>query len=151
MPILSVSVVPGLACAFALIALAASDAVKGRTRITQLSVELPAVMRVAKDRAAEIAIRVRNESARSQRLRLGLPLPPEIESDRENLVAVLPEGSPHSRLIWPCTARRRGSYLLQRAYLECSSPLGFWAVRSVIPIRSEIRVFPDLRTERKDL
>ncbi|MCI0534558.1 MAG: DUF58 domain-containing protein [Verrucomicrobiales bacterium] len=151
MPILPATIVPVVLCVVVFVVLITGDAVKGRTRLARLSVELPEVIRVAKDRVAEIVIRIGNESTRTQRLRLGLPFPREIESGREDLVATLPEGSRHSRLTWPCTARRRGSYFLKQAFVECPSPLGFWAVRSAVPVRSEIRVYPDLRPERKNL
>ncbi|MDB6032805.1 MAG: hypothetical protein JWM16_3143, partial [Verrucomicrobiales bacterium] len=40
---------------------------------------------------------------------------------------------------------------LRQACLERPSPLGFWALRSQLPLRSEIRVYPNLFKERKSL
>src|SRR5204863_6499793 len=42
-------------------------------------------------------------------------------------------------------------YRIDAVYLEAQSPLGFWAVRKKAPAQSEIRVYPNLLTERKNL
>src|SRR5262249_39840689 len=56
-----------------------------------------------------------------------------------------------SRFQWPCTPRRRGNYRLERTHLEGASPLGFWAVRAAVPVACELRVYPNLLTERRNL
>jgi len=66
-------------------------------------------------------------------------------------MAVLPQGSECSRLLWPCTPLQRGVYRLHNCYLEGASPLGFWALRGITPIQTEIRVYPDLSRERNNL
>jgi uncharacterized protein (DUF58 family) len=53
--------------------------------------------------------------------------------------------------VWSCKPIRRGKYHLDCAYVEGSSPLGFWAVRKATPAHSEIRVYPNLLTDRKHL
>ena len=63
----------------------------------------------------------------------------------------LPENIRDSSLKWQCRGLRQGLYILEKCYLETSSPLGFWAVRSSAPIRTEIRVYPDLLSERHAL
>ena len=54
---------------------------------------------------------------------------------------------------WPGLARRSGAAIigLNAAYVEGGSPLGFWAVRKTLPVQSEIRVYPNLLNERKNL
>jgi uncharacterized protein (DUF58 family) len=47
--------------------------------------------------------------------------------------------------------RKRGNYRLDGVYLETDSPLGFWAGRKQVSAKSEIRVYPNLMTERKNL
>jgi uncharacterized protein (DUF58 family) len=66
-------------------------------------------------------------------------------------LAVLPDGSERSRLDWPFQPLQRGNYRIQRAYLETASRFGFWAVRGSLPVRCEVRVYPNLLTERKHL
>ena len=64
---------------------------------------------------------------------------------------VLPVKSVWSRLTWVCTPTRRGNYPITQAYVEGYSPFGFWAIRKTVPVQSEIRVYPNLMTERKNL
>ena len=144
------TVISGLliAAAFALVLL---DAVLGYGSLDGISVELPDVIRLLKDRQGSIELRIKNEKMKSIRLRLGLALPQEILSPEEVRVAILPGESGFSCLSWICTAVRRGNYLLERCYLEGSSPLKFWAVRSIAHTHTEIRVYPNLMSERKDL
>jgi uncharacterized protein (DUF58 family) len=130
---------------------AAADAVGARNSLGGISVELPPIARMSKDREAKLELRIRNVSQRARQLRVALPLPREIASEWEEMDVKLPAGSEWSRLTWPCTPTRRGNYPITQAYLESASAFGFWAVRKTVPVRSEIRVYPNLLTERKNL
>jgi uncharacterized protein (DUF58 family) len=46
---------------------------------------------------------------------------------------------------------KRGNYALNSAFVETGSPLGFWSVRVKLAVQSEIRVYPNLLAERKNL
>ena len=140
-----------LACIGAFVIVALADAVAARTSLAGISVELPEVVRMSKDREGKIEMRIRNERQQRKRLRLALALPREIESPQEDLLVELPAASEWSRLAWPCVPRRRGNYPLDAAYVEGASPLGFWAVRTALPARAEIRVYPNLLTDRRNL
>jgi uncharacterized protein (DUF58 family) len=63
----------------------------------------------------------------------------------------LPAGSEWSRVDWPCLPRRRGKYLIETVYVEGGSALGFWLWRRKQAMKVEVRVYPNLLTERKDL
>jgi uncharacterized protein (DUF58 family) len=146
-----VAVPISVACIVALVAIALADALGARASLAGLSVELPAVVRMSKDREAKLEVRIRNERQKEKLLRLALGLPREIQSPDDSLQVLLPRDSEWSRLSWPCQAGKRGNFQLAKAYLEASSPLGFWNVRSTVPARSEVRVYPNLLTERKSL
>jgi uncharacterized protein (DUF58 family) len=134
-----------------LVVVVAADAVGARGRLAGMGVELPAVARMSKDREAGLEVRVRNERQKAGRLRVGLALPREIESAQEEVEVALPAQSEWSHFSWPCRPRRRGRYTIAAAYLEAASPLGFWSVRARVPVRSEIRVYPNLFNERRKL
>jgi uncharacterized protein (DUF58 family) len=134
-----------------LIALALADAVGSRASLAGISLQLPEVVRMSKDHEAKLEVRIRNERRRPKTLRLSLALPRELGSPQEDAWAALPRDSEWSRLDWPCMPRRRGNYQLESAYLETDSPLGFWGARRQVPAQSEIRVYPDLFTERRSL
>jgi uncharacterized protein (DUF58 family) len=128
-----------------------ADAAGTRACLAGISLQLPAVARMSKDREAELEVRIRNERRRSKQLRLALALPRGIESPQEDARIALPRDSEWSRFTWPCRPRQRGSYQLKAACLEADSPLGFWAARRQVAVQSEIRVYPDLFTERRSL
>ncbi len=114
----------------------------------ELKCNLPAVVRLSKDREGAIEIQIKNEQQKEKRIPLGLALPREFSTPQEDLRVQLPGQSHWSRLAWPCTPLRRGNYQLDKCHLETVSPLGFWAVRAAAPVRSEIRVYPNLLRER---
>jgi uncharacterized protein (DUF58 family) len=116
-----------------------------------ISVELPEVVRMSKDRDSSIEVRIRNQSQRLRTLRFGLPLPPQIESSREDEIITLAGDTEWSKFSWQCRPQARGSYRLETACLEARSRLGFWSFRKQLPANSEIRVYPNLLTERRNL
>jgi len=140
-----------LAAIGGLLALALADAAGTRVSLAGISLQLPAVARMSKDRETKLEVRIRNERRRPKNLRLALALPRGIESSQEDAWVALPRDSEWSRLTWPCLPRQRGSYQLEAAYLEADSPLGFWGARRQVPVQSELRVYPDLFTERRSL
>ena len=129
----------------------AVDAFGARRGLAGIGVELPAVARMSKDREAKLELRIRNERQHSRLLRLGLPWPREIKTASEELDTLLPAQTEWSRLTWPCTPLQRGNFRFERAFIEGASPLGFWAARKTVPVQSEIRVYPNLLGERKNL
>ncbi|MEE9217997.1 MAG: DUF58 domain-containing protein [Acidobacteriota bacterium] len=138
-----------LVTAFALLVLA--DAVRSGGRREGLRVELPDLVRLTQDRQGTIEVQVHNASKKKERLRIGLALPHAIGTPSDVRVAELPEGAAVSRLQWPCTARRRGRYRLERCSLEISSRFGFWDIRWAAPARSEIHVYPNLLAESRSV
>jgi len=134
-----------------LLLLALFDALGAWNRLAGISVSLPPLARMSRDRPSKLEVRIRNERQQSRDLRLGLPLPREIQCPNEELQLRLPAQSEWSRLDWACCPRTRGSYRLRTAHLETNSPLGFWAVRKQFETGSEIRVYPNLLREGKDL
>ena len=135
----------------ALAVLALGDALGARTSLAGLSVALPEVARMSKDRAARLELRLRNQRQKPKTLRLALALPPEIQSSQEDASVALPGGSEWSRLDWPCLPLKRGCYPLRAVNIEAASPLGFWAVRKTVDAQTELRVYPNLFQERKNL
>ncbi|MBN1672118.1 MAG: DUF58 domain-containing protein [Kiritimatiellae bacterium] len=131
--------------------LAAGDAVAAHRRTRTIRVALPEVVRLSKDRDGRLPVQIANEAGGSRQLRIGLPLPPEIRSENEELAVRLPADSRLSRIEWPCTPTARGRYLINRCHFACSSPLGFWDATGVSPARTELRVYPNLARERKSL
>jgi uncharacterized protein (DUF58 family) len=113
--------------------------------------DLPPVVRMSRERDATLDLRICNKGGKARTLRLALQMPREFQSAGEELLATLPAQSEWSRLAWPCRPLQRGSYRLESVYVEASSPLGFWGLRACLPAPCEIRVYPNLLQERRDL
>ena len=85
----------------------------------------------------------------TRRLRLGLGWPETVGTPTDELAVTLAAGVERTRLEWVCTAGRRGRYALGRIHYEEASPLGLWARRRSAAAACELRVYPDLRAERR--
>ena len=127
------------------------DALVARGRLIGVRVELPEVVRLQKDRAGTVEVRIQNDAQDARTLRIGFAFPREIAADGDDRTTLLPANAAISRIDWPVTPVRRGQYFLDRVYLEGISPLGFWAARTSQPVRSELRVYPNLFAERKNV
>ena len=134
---------------FVLVALI--DAVRSFRSLAGFTVQLPAVVRMSRDRPGKIELRIRNDKQSARTLRLGLPFPEEIESEQTDTIVSLPAATEWSRYEWPCLPRKRGNYQIETVFLETASPFGFWAHRGIVRVQSELRVYPNLFSERKQL
>ena len=139
-----------LVTVLALALLVLGDALMTQGRARQYGADLPDVIRMTKDRESTIPIRLAQAEG-GGRLRVGLRFPAVFEVDSDAREVQLPEGETMSTITWACTPLRRGNYVLDTVYVETSSPLGFWASRAEVSTRCEIRVYPNLREERRDL
>jgi uncharacterized protein (DUF58 family) len=134
-----------------LVVLVLIDAVRAPENLAGIAVAFPEVTRMSKDREGKLELRIRNERQQDKDLRLALALPRELESKQEEALVSLPADSEWSRLNWVCVPRMRGNYRIGLARLEMSSPFGFWAARKSVAGGGEIRVYPNLFSERKNL
>ena len=144
----------GVLAAFISLAVAAValfDAVRGPGQLQGISADLPEIVRLSKFRDGEFEIYIKNEMPRAQRIRLGLAFPDAIFSTAKERFARLNDASTESVLRWPCKGLKQGRYVLDRYFLGTASPLRLWAVHRSIPVRLEIRVYPNLMVERKNL
>jgi uncharacterized protein (DUF58 family) len=131
-----------------LVVVAALDAVLAYGALDRVQVALPPVVRLTKDRSAALEVKLRDESGKARRLRVGLGFPTAIRTVEEERMVGLPAGTEWWRTEWPCTPNQRGSFRLRNVYLEQASSFGLWAVRRVAPAESELRVYPSLLSER---
>ncbi len=127
------------------------DALSAGRRLAGIRVEAAELVRLQKDRPGAVELRIFNDSLEARTLRLGIAFPREIASDADERTALLPASAALSRLDWPVTPNERGQFFLERVYLEAVSPFGFWAARASQPIRAELRVYPNLFAEHKNV
>jgi len=106
---------------------------------------------MSKGREAKVELRIRNQRQDKRHVRVALGWPREIQPEELELEAALPAETEWSRIAVACTPFQRGRYPLNSAFVETASPLGFWAARKPVSVQSEIRVYPNLLTERKNM
>ncbi len=135
----------------ALFAAIVFDALLAHSRLAGIRVELPTLVRMQKDRPSTVEVRIHNDSQLPRSLRIGFAFPEELAAEEDDRTTLLPIGTVTSRLDWTCTPKKRGQYFLEHAYLEGVSPFGFWSPRVTQPARAELRVYPNLFNERKNV
>lgn len=142
---------PVLALCGTLVAVVVVDAVAGRGGLKSIAVNVPDVVRTSKDRETEIPVRIVDHQMKGRRLAIGLQLPSHMLQDSEFVETILPAGHPVARIAVTCRPQRRGSFVVERFFIQTPSPLGFWDVRGSARGSLEMRVYPNLRSERQQL
>lgn len=128
----------------------AVDSIAGRRKTQRIHATLPLITRLSKNREGFISVLVQNVVSSALKIRLGLPLPASLPGNAD-LTLQLPEGSEFSQAEFVCTPERRGKYLINKIYIEVSSPLKLWNIRRSEAAQAEIRVYPNLSEERRKL
>jgi uncharacterized protein (DUF58 family) len=142
---------PTIVLAAAVLFVAIMDAYRSRRRLEGVRVMLPEVVRISKGREGNFNLQIENEKLTVRRIRLGLAFPEEIYTPAVELNVELPEDNPSSSITWLIKGLQQGRYLIDWCYLETASLWGFWSVRTASQIDMEIRVYPNLFEERKNL
>lgn len=138
---------PVLAVLAAFVGWVVMDAVRSRRHTRQLAVESPAVVRLAKGRPATLPLRLTWSGAGSHRAQIGLALDGGVHAESTTLEFPVSVHEPCIDIAWPIKGREPGRYPLERIYLEMDSRHRFWAFRQALPVASELRVYPNLKTE----
>ncbi|WP_372806026.1 DUF58 domain-containing protein [Pontiella sp.] len=139
----------GSALAAGALAVVLIDAAVSGGRLRNIEVEAPAIVRLSKRVEGLVALRVRSKGRPFRAIRFGVPLPPSIRSDQEHFLMELPKADRWYKLGWTVEPADCGKYALEACCLETASFLGLWLVRRSVPIVAELRVYPNLRRERK--
>lgn len=122
------------------------DALGARHRARHLAVESPAVVRLAKGRPGNIPLRLTWSGADNHQVRIGLALAGGVHTESTTLEFSVTIDDPILDIAWPVEGLQSGCYPLERIYLELDSRHRFWAIRQTLPVASELRVYPNLRT-----
>ncbi len=133
-----------------LVTIAVLDAARSlSSAVPAMRAELPAVVRLTKDRAGEIPVHIHVDSPRCETIRIGLNMPQEFSAAAESILTRLSSDTAQSIVPWPCTAAKRGSFEIENVYIDRTSPWGLWSRYDVLPARAEVRVYPNLAKERR--
>ena len=127
----------------------ALDAVMGRRALEGIGLLTPDLVRTWKGRPAALALTVGNRSRLAKTIRIALEFPTGVNGGDEELTAVLPAGSEHSRIEWMFTPEARGRHRITACALETRSPAGLWSLARRGSAATEIRVYPNLTAARQ--
>jgi uncharacterized protein (DUF58 family) len=137
--------------ALVIIIAVAMDAYRSQGSLKGIRVTLPEVVRISKGREGDFSLQIENQNLKVRRMRLGLAFPEEIYTPAVEQRIELPEDNHTSSVDWLLTGLKQGRYHLDTCYLETASSWGFWSIRTAVRINMEIRVYPNLFDERKNL
>jgi uncharacterized protein (DUF58 family) len=129
----------------------AADAYRSRGRLQQVRIRLPEVVRLSQGREGRLEIQIENRKMIVGRLRLGLALPEAIDTPTAEMMVALPQNNPFSSVSWPLKGLRQGRFHLDACYLEIATFWGFWTIQTAAGVDVDIRVYPDLFNEHKNL
>jgi uncharacterized protein (DUF58 family) len=127
------------------------DAVLSAGRLERVEVVLPELVRFALQQKGVLEVRLRHRPGAESHLRLGLVLPEELGGGEADRRTRLPADADWARLDWACTPRRRGRFRLRECVVETPSAWGLWDVRQPRPVDCEVRVYPSLAGERRQV
>jgi len=113
------------------------------------AVSAPEVVRFAKDRPGVIPLRFENPGKGAMRIRFALGLPAIFKAARPEALVNLPAGAEHAQIEWECAPSRRGRFGGVLACCEAGSRFGLWRLRARTPLACELRVYPNLFSERR--
>lgn len=135
----------------ALLIVVVADGALSLSRLDSLSLDVPDLLRASKDRAVSIPLLVTNPAKTPLIVRFGIPFPREMETEQEEILSRLSAEAETSQIEWNVTPQRRGSFRLNQVFMETTSRLGLWSIRRRAAINGEVRVYPNLLKERKNL
>ena len=149
-------VLPGLesiwlVSAGGLAAAALLDLARGLSRSDWPNAQAPDLLRVTKDRPGHLPLVFDGLDGRAGRMRVALAAPSAVEIEEAERDVVFPENAARARDVWTLTPRRRGRFAGLVVCLARRSPWGFWELRRRQSLATELRVMPNLFSERKAL
>ena len=135
-----------------LLVAACFDAWRAIARLDGFAVSVPEVTRLSCGHAGEVGILFTVPAVlRGTRLRVALDADEGAGITDDARDCLLPAESDRALLAWPCHPARRGLYGVRLAACEADAPWRLWHVVRRLPLAGEIRVYPDLRQERRSV
>ena len=132
--------------------LAVIDLFISASRLAELRISAEPVTRLARDNEGKLVTQLRCDSDPPRQITLGLPLPQEFtQAEDTQRLALTGADAKNWTIVWTVTARARGIFRCPSIFCEVPSVLGLFNIRRKYPLQAEIRVYPNLRRERRQL
>jgi uncharacterized protein (DUF58 family) len=127
------------------------DLLVGLGKYRQLEFQMPAVNRVTAGREFELNLKLNGTGLRGGAIRLVLDLPPTVKPDQSNIPLRIKPGMESLSIPMKAVAEHRGTYQIDRLFFDWISPVRLWVFREERPLKSELRVYPDLALEGRKI
>jgi len=130
--------------------LALLDYYTASNRNATFTVSAPETVRVQKNSSTEFTVAVHlSGKAKLSHITVGLAIPFELGPNNE--VQQIARTDETFVSTWSIHPQRRGAFAIDHTYLRWLSPMGLWEIKKKLPITTTVRVFPDLRRDRRFL
>jgi uncharacterized protein (DUF58 family) len=127
------------------------DLLLGLGKYRQLECQIPAVNRATAGRDFELDLKLNGTGLRSGAIRLVVDLPPTVNPDQSHIPVRIEAGIVTLSIPVKAVAEHRGTYPINRLFFDWISPVCLWVFREERPLRSELRVYPDLALEGRKI
>ncbi len=117
----------------------------------RLTVTAPSRLSLVCGRPGQLGITIRAINQAGFDLQVGLALPAGFASPFREARLKLAKGGDAVCLDWPLTGTKRGRFQVMQCALRIGSPFRLWQLQIRHTISTELRVYPNLRTERRRL
>ena len=125
------------------------DLVLGLGRYRDLGFLLPELVRGTLAEPAELAIQTAHLAVGNGKMRLAVGFPDGLEPECTETRFGLNKADGIVRI--PFVGRSRGSFQIRFIHFDWRSPLGFWVYRDHRTVQCEVRIYPNLRFEGKQV
>ena len=129
----------------ALVSLALADAALGLRAFDGVTAVLQPVTAMRKGIATTLDVTLMRAGA----WRVAVAFPSEFDHDATPVDAAATSDGRASVAQLPVTPTARGRFAIDEVHVQSPTPLGLWEARTALPVDGEIRVHPDLATERR--
>ena len=127
------------------------DLLLGLGKYRQLEFQIPPVNRVTAGRDFALDLKLSGTGLRGGVIRLVLDLPPTVKADQSNISFRIEAGLLNLSIPIKGVAEHRGTYPINHLFFDWISPARFWVFREERPLKSELRVYPDLALEGRKI
>jgi uncharacterized protein (DUF58 family) len=139
-----------LVIGFALL-VALCDFALGLGRYRSLQFSLPDTLRGIRDERVELEARAQFSVRHNDSVRLAVRLPDGLYPEREQTTFPLSRASSEAFIRIPFVGTSRGTFHIHSLYFDWRSPLGLWIHRDHRSVQCEVRIYPNLRLEGKQI
>jgi uncharacterized protein (DUF58 family) len=112
---------------------------------------LPQTIRTIAGRSFELSVRLAASSAHSGKIRVALELPSSLSFLTGDLLLKLQAGEQPGPILLEPRADKRGIFLISQLFFDWTSSFGWWIYREQRTIHCQVRVYPDLTAEGRQL